>query len=288
MCEFCQEHGEGKKWYLQMKNYSRDLLREELTPEQKKIIGTRTRKEWLIDFTSSFSYHEPKEKNGVKELPNVIQPPKRPMTEEEIVHDSKVEHFGQVLPIEDVEQVIDLVNNITRLPCGCRYITTGKPDERYCFGVSIGPLGQKGTEPDSSFEVISKPEAKKLFRKFDKEGLMHSIWTGVSPYIIGLCNCDHDCSAYRYYIEKDGAPNFFRAEYICQVNWDLCKGCKKCMQQCQFAAMYYSSSNTNVYIEPTKCFCCGVCRTACSKDAITLIPREKNKEAANIWLKKPT
>ena len=26
MCEFCLQHGEGKKWYLQAKNYADDLL----------------------------------------------------------------------------------------------------------------------------------------------------------------------------------------------------------------------------------------------------------------------
>ena len=26
MCEFCVQHGEGEKWYLQAKNYSEDLL----------------------------------------------------------------------------------------------------------------------------------------------------------------------------------------------------------------------------------------------------------------------
>jgi len=26
MCEFCMKHGEGKKWYLEAKNYSEDLL----------------------------------------------------------------------------------------------------------------------------------------------------------------------------------------------------------------------------------------------------------------------
>jgi ferredoxin len=286
MCEFCQEHGEGKKWYLQMKNYSRDLLREKLSLEQQKITGTKTRREWVTGFYRTFSLHQPKEKPADKEVPQAIKPPEIKKTEDELVYESKVEHFGQVLPIEDVEQVIDMVNNVTRLPCGCRYMLTGKPDERYCFGVSIGPLGQPGTEPDPSFEVISKAEAKKLFRKFDKEGLMHSIWTGVTPFVIGICNCDYDCAAYRFYIAKDGAPNFFRAEYICQVDVKLCKGCKKCIRHCQFGAMFYSSSNVKVFIDPTKCFGCGVCRSACSKNAIALIPREHSPEAAKIWLKK--
>jgi hypothetical protein len=26
MCEFCHQHGEGKRWYLQAKNYSEELL----------------------------------------------------------------------------------------------------------------------------------------------------------------------------------------------------------------------------------------------------------------------
>jgi hypothetical protein len=25
MCKYCHEHGEGKKWYLQSKNYAQDL-----------------------------------------------------------------------------------------------------------------------------------------------------------------------------------------------------------------------------------------------------------------------
>ena len=46
MCEFCTEHGEGKKWYLQMKNYADELLHEELSSAQKDIAGARTRLEW--------------------------------------------------------------------------------------------------------------------------------------------------------------------------------------------------------------------------------------------------
>ena len=28
MCEFCTKHGEGKKWYEIMENYSRELLND--------------------------------------------------------------------------------------------------------------------------------------------------------------------------------------------------------------------------------------------------------------------
>ena len=30
MCEFCIQHGDGKKWYLQAKHYAEELLTEEV------------------------------------------------------------------------------------------------------------------------------------------------------------------------------------------------------------------------------------------------------------------
>ena len=162
-------------------------------------------------------------------------------------------------------------------------------DKRYCFGLGMDKWDILGKFPDaaSSLEVLEKDEAKDYFRKFDDVGLIHSIWTGVTPYVVGLCNCDRDCGSYRGYIENRGVPSFFRAEYLCQVDWDQCNGCKECISQCQFGAQFYSSVLGKVYIDPTRCFGCGVCRAACSMDAITLVPRQDVPEVADVWLKDP-
>jgi ferredoxin len=291
MCEFCKEHGEGKKWYLQAKNYAMEMFHQELSSEQKDIVNTETRSEWVTNFFSSFvlpaTDSVSKRADDETQDASTSEKPKAQPSEDEILRRRKVTHFGQVLPIEDVEEVIDMVSSITRLPCGCRFISTGKADKRYCFGVAMDTTGTMGVFPDSSasFEVLDKEEAKSLFRGYDEEGLMHSIWTGVTPYVIGICNCDRDCMAYRLYIDKDGIPTFFRAEYICQTDWDLCTGCKSCMQQCQFGAISYSSALSKCYINPVKCYGCGVCRTACQHEAISLVARKENPEAADIWLK---
>jgi len=287
MCEFCTEHGEGKKWYLQMKNYAAELLHAELAPAQKAAARATSRLEWHNRFWESFTIPairgmaEPEEETPPGET-SEAQP-----SEEEMLSRRKAVHFGQVLPIEDVEQVIEMVDSITRMPCGCRFMTTGMADKRYCFGLGMDRYGLLGRFPDaaSSLEVLDKNEAKKIFRQFDEEGLMHSIWTGVTPYVIGICNCDRDCGAYKGYVEMRGAPSFFRAEYICQVDWDLCTGCKSCMSQCQFGAQFYSSALAKVYIDPARCFGCGVCRAACPQDAIVLSPRQENARARNIWLR---
>jgi ferredoxin len=288
MCEFCTEHGEGKKWYLQMKNYANELLYEELSSAQKDIVGATTRFEWNNRFWEDFVVPA---LGGVSKTQGASQEappsPEVQLSEDEIVARQKVEHFGQVLPIEDVERVLDMVDSITRMPCGCRFLTTGKADKRYCFGFGIDRMRILGQFPDaaSSLEVLGKEEAKRIFRQYDEEGLMHSVWTGITPYVVGICNCDRDCGAYKGYIEMRGAPSFFRAEYICQVDWDLCTGCKSCMSQCQFGAQFYSSALAKVYIDPTRCFGCGVCRAVCPNDAITLLPRQESPEAANVWLR---
>lgn len=291
MCQFCSEHGEGKKWYLQMKNYSDILLHKELSQEQKEISGVKTRSEWrnlvFEDFVKpaigdlSVPQVDTTEEQEKTEIPEIQ------LNEDEIVSRRMLVRFGQVLPIEDIEKIIDMVDSITRLPCGCRYITTGKTDKRYCFGIGLDTAGILGQYPDaaSSLEVLKKDEAKSLFRKYDEEGLVHSIWTDITPYVGSLCNCDRDCLNYDEYIVKGGYPWFFRAEYICEVDSDLCTGCKECMKQCQFGDMFYSSTLSKVFIDPTRCFGCGVCRIACPENAIKLIPRSRNPEASNLWLR---
>jgi ferredoxin len=289
VCEFCIRHGEGKKWYLQMKNYAKELLMEELTQEQREASRCETRLEWNLRFFKDFVVGDQEgegEMNGAEEpSSNATGSREEELTSEQLLARRKAVHFGQVLPIEDVERVIDMVDSITRLPCGCRYISTGKSDKRYCFGLGVDRLRILGKYPDSSssLEVLGREEAKEVFRRFDKEGLIHSIWTGVTPYVVGLCNCDRDCLAYKSYIEEMGEPRFFKAEYVCEVDLDLCNGCKSCISQCQFGSQFYSSLLSRVYIDPARCFGCGVCRAACPSAAIRLVPREQHPVAQDNW-----
>ncbi|TKJ28937.1 MAG: hypothetical protein CEE40_10050, partial [Chloroflexi bacterium B3_Chlor] len=267
------------------------LLHEELSSAQEEMVNACTRLGWTRRFFANFvmpaATGVPATLGFMSGRPLTEPPPHAEPPEEQIIHEFRVAHFGQVLPIDDVEQVLDMVDSITRMPCGCRFIHTGKTDKRYCFGLAVDKWGMLGKFPDdaSSLEVLEADEAKEIFRQYDEEGLMHSIWTGVTPYIVGICNCDRDCGAYKGYIEEGGPPIFFRAEYVCQTDWDLCTGCKDCMSQCQFGSQFYSSALEKVYIDPGRCYGCGVCRAVCPHDAIALIPRQEHPEAAEIWLR---
>ena len=102
MCEFCHKHGEGKIWYMQVSNYSEDLLAD-----------IRRRK-----FVQEFFLHPEKLLEDEKmvmqlnRLPSFIRAIIMPFA----IGAQKRKHYGQVVPIEDIDHVLGFVNSVTRLP----------------------------------------------------------------------------------------------------------------------------------------------------------------------------
>ena len=279
MCEFCTKHGEGKKWYLQAKNYGLDLASD---LRRKKLISNFFQ---VIDETGEKSLNQMKK---LKAAPWIIQS----LVSRNITRKYKKEQFGQVVPMEDVEKIFEIINSIVRLPCVCRKTLTGR-EERYCFGISVLPgWAWKKNKIDSSYisgpyiqgmEEMKKEDALSLIKDFENKGLVHSIWTFVTPFIGGLCNCDRsDClamiSTMNYNIKF-----MFKAEYVAQIDLDKCNGCRSCMRMCQFGAMGYSVGAKKGFIDVNHCYGCGVCRTACPNDAITLVDRVSIKEVSRNW-----
>jgi hypothetical protein len=127
MCQFCHQHGEGKKWYLKAEHYSQDLLSD------------LRRRQYIKDFILDIG-------NGhVAELEQKFHLAlKAPAWLRHLCYwfyerQSRRDHFGQVVPLEDLDKVLDLASCIVRMPCICRKSSTGNNNARYCFGLSIDP-----------------------------------------------------------------------------------------------------------------------------------------------------
>jgi hypothetical protein len=183
MCEFCLKHGEGQKWYLQANNYSEDLLND---IRRRKMIEN-----FAADGESTAKAIE--KMNKLPNAPKFIQA----LVKRLIPRKMKKRHYGQVVPIEDVEKIFGFVNSIARVACYCRHFTVGK-EKRYCYGISMGPNGGKFGELmrniDTSFltgpdaagvEMITKEQVIASFREHEKEGLCHTVWTFQTPFIGG-------------------------------------------------------------------------------------------------------
>ncbi len=281
MCEFCIKHGEGEKWYLQAKNYSDDLMSD------------LKRRKFIKEF---FEHPEELEKNR-KQLERLDQAPGfvQRAIRWRVTSTHKKMHFGQVVPIEDIARIFDFVTSVVRVACICRYSSTHS-EHRYCYGISMAPDGGQfydvlrkidagyltGPDPEG-LETLSKEEALAAFRQHEKEGLCHSVWTFVSPFIGGICNCDRsDCLAIRTTMTHS-TPLMFRAEYVAQADWDQCNGCRACMLICPFGAIGHSAAHMKATIDPKLCYGCGACRSMCKKNAIRLEDRWAVPEAARLW-----
>ena len=240
MCEFCHKHGEGKKWYLEAKNYSEDLLSD------------LRRRRFIHEFFDNVVglARETDQLRRLRKAPPFV----RAALEPRLINRQKKVHYGQVVPLEEVERILDFVQSIVRLPCICRQATVGN-EQRYCYGVSMMP-GDGGqmfeiirevnadylTGPHTrGLEVLSRDETLSSLKDLEKRGLCHTVWTFLAPFIGGICNCDRsDCGAMRATVTYD-FPVMFRAEYVAAVDPDLCNGCRACMRGCQFGAMGYGS-----------------------------------------------
>lgn len=272
MCEFCVKHGEGKKWYETSNNYSKEL----------QACGNREKyaKHFFAYAVRDIGTVVPIMDHMKRKMPAIYR-----FIRQMAAWSRKKEHFGQVLPLEDAERVIDMSRCITRIPCVCRAANRGRRDARYCLMLNFDPVNilDGFSELRTSLEVLEPGRAKELLREFDGEGLIHSVWTFKTPFIGGLCNCDQDCIPYKFQVTTDLLQVMFKSEYLAEINPLSCVGCRSCLKFCQFGAIQYSAVNEKCSVNPFKCYGCGVCRRACKKDAVTLIDRARTQGTEGVW-----
>jgi NAD-dependent dihydropyrimidine dehydrogenase PreA subunit len=268
MCEFCVQHGDGRKWYLQATNYAVDLSRD------------LERREYVVDFVRGF---DSRMKRNVKLLNAVAIAPKplrtafHSLAEERQIQD----HFGQPVPIEECEQIFEFATSVVQLPCVCRHFA-GKPERGYCLAVTVTPMDDVLAEafadylggPDvSELQRLTRAEATEVLERAEREGLMHSVWTFKTPFIAAICNCNlaSGCMAMKTTLEW-GHTTMWRGEYVATVDEAACSGCGACVERCPFSAIALDAREVTV-VDPQACFGCGICRSACGMDAIALVDR---------------
>jgi len=271
MCEFCTSHGEGKKWYENIANYSEEVFHQ--------VNSTNKLKAYLGNFYHSLTVTVDRAHTWKKRLPRLYRLFVYPFVTSHL----KRTHFGQILPLEDTEKVLDNMSSIVRLPCICRKATTGD-NKRYCFGIGMDLTHIFKDIPDfADFERFSIDEAKDYIRHLDREGNTHSVWTFKTPFIGALCNCDRDCMAYRFQLRMKTGKVMWKAEYVASIDHSLCNGCKECLKRCYFGAITYDRRNVKCSTKLSHCFGCGICRAVCKNNAISLFDRSQVPQVAHNW-----
>ncbi len=268
MCEFCSEHGDGKVWFKNAENYGKDLLSDLARRDYINRFFTSTIEEGAVTIGRLETLYGRK-----KRLPaRLVQG---------MVDRARVEHFGQVVTIEDIRELVGKAATVVRIPCACRWASL-KKEQRCCYSVSYSPdawyqdldMGYFGLAQDQGLESLTPDQAISQMEALESKGAVHTIWTMMTPFIGAICNCQpEDCLGLRT-LAMD-VETMFRGEMTARVDEEQCTGCGSCEEACHFEAIssVSVSGKYKARIDTSACFGCGLCRTACPAEALSMTKR---------------
>ena len=268
MCEFCTKHGDGQVWFKNAANYGKDLMAD---IQRRKYIDnffTQTIEAGVSTIGRLETIYRKK-----KALPARVV--------KAMVNQAKDEHFGQVVTMEDIRDIVGKAATVVRIPCACRWAAL-KKEERCCYSVSYSPefwfkeldMSYFGLSQDQGLEAMTPEVAINQMEKLEESRAVHTIWTMMTPFVGAICNCQPgDCLGLRT-LAID-VETIFRGEQMAIVDKSLCTGCGFCEEACHFGAIHSheQSGEFKAHIHPTQCFGCGLCRNNCQEKAITMTTR---------------
>ena len=187
MCQFCIQHGDGKRWYANAANYAQDLQSD------------LRRRGYMVGFVRDFERTRRTVLAGLSALRYVPRPLREPIAER-VSRSQREQHFGQPVPLEQCDRILRLATHITRLPCVCRgAMRPGSDAESCCIVATVHPhdgvlaecfSGYRGGPAAEGFQKLTHPEAMAYLRLAEERGLAHTAWTFGTPFIAAIRNCD--------------------------------------------------------------------------------------------------
>lgn len=256
MCEFCIQHGAGKKWYLAAKNYADELAASE------------GRELFITDFFKNY------ERNYRKNVRMTDMARKIPFAgeyaEKKINNYFIQKHAGQIISLEDAVSICSIPGRVSVIDCPCHKYLTGK-EERKCilFGTTADIVENLPEFPhiyDLDFE-----DAAELLKAVENEGKIHTVWTFKSPYIGAICNCNQrGCLLFHLKNKYQFAEIVRKGHEIASIDPDMCTGCGNCQNICQFNGVVVVDGKAEIN---SNCQGCGVCRGFCPVEVISLVSR---------------
>ncbi|RJS71894.1 MAG: 4Fe-4S dicluster domain-containing protein [Candidatus Syntrophoarchaeum sp. WYZ-LMO15] len=271
MCKFCAEHGAGKRWYLNTKNYVDEMVKND-----------KEREEFVRNFAATV------EKDGAYRILEALTPFKseswmdrsRELREWYIYW-----HQGQPVTIEETKEIMKIASPIAKVECLCRRVLRAETGgEKYCllFGMLLDYIRDWPDFTPTGVEPLTVDEAIDEVVRRDREGLVHTVWTFKTPYIAAVCQCATPvCLALRQAL--DFGYMLHKGEYVGVIDTGKCDGCGECVSRCQFGAIKFDPVIGKAYIDMWKCYGCGVCRAVCDRGAISMRERQSIPELKDEW-----
>ncbi|MCS7121994.1 MAG: 4Fe-4S binding protein [Archaeoglobaceae archaeon] len=194
-----------------------------------------------------------------------------------------IKDLPDVLPYENIVEMIKAQEKIALVPCSCRNVTSLAAsgckftkelvnDEKTWHCIQLGRGAEYVIERGSGIE-ISVDEALELIERIEKDGLVHT-WVNtakiVDKRVTVNCNCCSDCCEFFLAAKFSGIPIssiLEKSRYVAYVEKDVCIACGTCVERCHFNAI---ALNSYAKVDEEKCFGCGVCVVGCEQGAMKM------------------
>jgi len=289
MCFYCDLWGDGGKWYLNSKNYSRQMYSLRPPSSTPRQVSRGPSGESGPPLTQGDM--EKALVDAMEEGPEAYKAAMQRLKDymERASRGGMIGGYeSQVLTLQEAEKVLELASPVALLHCICRQRLLAKEErnehEYTCMGTGVGmfkwerwPERYKG-----GVKFLGLEEAKKWTREMNRRGYVQIIMIYGERFVGGICMCDYPaCDAIAGRL--DFGWHCLKGHYVAIVDEEQCNGCGICAQRCQWGALKFSVTTDKAGIDQFRCFGCGLCETACPRAAISLVERTSIPALKEVW-----
>ena len=290
MCFYCELWGDGEVWFLNPRNYSRQMysVRPPGQGPQQVTRGAASRS--ASDVVTQGDL-EKALVDAMEEGPEAFRATKKRLKDhmETSSQGGRIGGFeSQVLTLQEAEKVLELSSPIGLLHCICRARLLAKEErnehEYTCLGMGVGMLKwERWPERyKGGVKFVSLEKAKEWTREMNKRGFVQIIMIYGERFVGGVCMCDYPaCDAIAQRL--DFGWHCLKGHYVAIVDEDKCNGCGVCAQRCQWGALKFSVTTNKAGIDQFRCFGCGLCQTGCPRGAIEMVERVEIPALKEVW-----
>jgi ferredoxin len=180
------------------------------------------------------------------------------------------------------EIVLQSPDHIVALECPCR-VARADPclPLDVCLIVGEPFAGFVKEHHPGRSRWITQGEAVEILRaEQDRGHVSHAFFKdAMLGRFYAICNCCSCCCGAMQY-HSLGVPMLASSGFVCQIDTDVCTGCGRCAELCQFGALAVEGGVS--IVDADACMGCGVCKAHCESGAASLVRDPSKSEPLEI------
>jgi NAD-dependent dihydropyrimidine dehydrogenase PreA subunit len=227
----------------------------------------RMNKEFLQDLDDFYDTRKPRSQPLKESIPQMRTIP----------IEKSIEIPLEVLPYEQVEQLVKAHKRFAVAPCICRRRARMEGEgceapEESCllFGDFADFYVRTGRG-----RLVNQSEVLELVVQANKANLVLNPTN--SKFVAAICCCCGCCCGILRGLQLEPKPAEAAASnFIAEFNPDMCVDCRVCLERCQMQAIIVKDDS--VTLNPDRCIGCGLCVSTCPSGALTLNRKPMNMQ----------